>query len=102
MKIAVIKTGGKQYTVAEKAKLQVEKLAGEVGATLDLNEILLVADGKEVSVGKPNVKAAVSATIVTQGREAKVHVVKFKNKTRYHKNVGHRQPFTEIQITKIA
>jgi large subunit ribosomal protein L21 len=103
-KLAVIKTGGKQYLVREGAKLKVEKLLGEVNATIKFNEILMLADEKTmaVEVGKPMIKGAeVSAKIIEQGRAKKIRVVHYKPKTRQHKVYGHRQPFTKIQIEKI-
>ncbi|MFA5359063.1 MAG: 50S ribosomal protein L21 [Patescibacteria group bacterium] len=102
MKIAVIKTGGKQYTVAAKDKVKIEKINAKQGDNFEFNDVLLVADGDDVKVGKPVVSGAkVIAKIVKQGRAEKVSVVKYKRKTRYRKNVGHRQSFTEIQIEKI-
>lgn len=101
---AVITTGGKQYLVTEGQKLKVEKLDLEPGATLAL-DCLLVSDdsGDSVKVGTPLVPGGkVTATVVTQGRNDKISVVKYKRKVRYRRNVGHRQPFTEIQIETIA
>lgn len=104
-KLAVIKTGGKQYLVREGIVLKIEKLIGEVGSTIKFNEILMLADEKTlaVNVGKPKVKdAEVSAKILEQGRAKKIRVVHYKPKTREHKVYGHRQPFTKIQIEKIS
>lgn len=102
-KIAVIKTGGKQYKVSEGQTLKIEKLAEEVGAAVKF-EALLVADaeGQAVEIGKPSLGLKVEGKIVEQGRADKVAVVKYKNKTRYKRNVGHRQPFSKVEITKIA
>jgi len=102
--IAVIKTGGKQYTVKEGLKLQIEKLDLEVGKPITFNA-LLVADeeGKDVKVGTPDVSGAkVTAKVLETGRAKKVEIIKFKRKVRYRRNVGHRQPFTLIQIEKIT
>jgi large subunit ribosomal protein L21 len=102
--IAVIKTGGKQYTVKEGQKLQVEKLELEDGKIIEF-EPLLVADeeGKDVKVGAPTVSGAkVTAKVLETGRDKKVSVIKYKRKVRYRRNVGHRQPFTKIQIEKIS
>ena len=100
-KFAIIKTGGKQYKVAEGDKLKVEKLSGEAGSKVSFDEVLLVADG-EVEVGSPRVTGArVEGTILQQGRAKKVRVVKYKAKTRYRTVHGHRQPFTEVKIEKI-
>ncbi len=101
---AVIATGGKQYVVKEGQTLNVEKLDKEAGSSVEL-EVLMVADegGKEVKVGTPNVSGAkVTAKVVEQGRAKKVRIVKYKPKSRYTRVNGHRQPFTKIQIEKIA
>ncbi len=101
---AIIVTGGKQYLVTEGQKLQVEKLELAVGDTLKL-DTLLVSDesGEAVKVGTPLVPGGqVVAKVVAQDRADKVSVIKYKRKVRYRRNVGHRQPFTEILIEKIA
>lgn len=102
-KIAVIKTGGKQYKVKEGQALSVEKLLNEVGTNVKL-ETLMVADeeGKDISWGEPSLGERVEAKVLEHGKGDKVNVVKFKNKVRYQKNVGHRQPFTKLEITSIA
>ncbi len=103
--IAVIKTGGKQYKVSPKEKIKVEKLEGEEGSNIILDQILLVSseDGKEISIGDPIVKGAkVEAKIIKQGRTKKVEVLKYKPKRRYKKRGTHRQPFTEIEIENIV
>ncbi|MDO8592761.1 MAG: 50S ribosomal protein L21 [bacterium] len=100
MKIAIIKTGGKQYKVAEGQSLKIEKIAAEAGAILKF-PALLKADGENLELGKPALGEIVEGKILEQGRAKKVHVIKFKNKTRYKKNVGHRQPYTKVEITKI-
>ena len=100
MKIAVIKTGGKQYKVAQGQNLRIEKIDAEVGAVLKF-QTLLVAEEENIQLGKPLLGEVVEGKILEQGKAKKVSVVKFKNKTRYKKNVGHRQPFTKIEITKI-
>ncbi|MBI5621385.1 50S ribosomal protein L21 [Candidatus Falkowbacteria bacterium] len=103
MKIAVIKTGGKQYTVAEKTRLKVEKLPGAEGQKVEFDEVLLVADGETVTVGAPTVSGAkVIGTIVKQARAPKIDVVKYKAKIRYHKKTGHRQRYTEVTVDSIA
>lgn len=101
--LAVIKTGGKQYIVTPGQKLKVEKLAGEEGAAIKFEEILLVeGDDKKVSVGQPVVAgAAVSAKIVAQTKGPKVVAYKYKAKKRYHLKKGHRQQLTEVEITGI-
>lgn len=103
--IAVIKTGGKQYKVAEGDVLRVELLEAEEGKPFTFDEVLLVAkeDGSTLNVGTPFLEGvSVAATIVTHGRAKKVEVAKFKNKTRYYKRAGHRQPYTEVKIEKIG
>lgn len=102
-KIAVIKTGGKQYKVSEGQSLNVEKLEAEIGSNVKLEALLVAAaDGKEVNVGQPTLGETVDAKILEHGKAKKVSVVKFKSKVHYKKNVGHRQPFTKIEIVKIA
>ena len=100
---AVIKTGGKQYLVKEGESLKVEKLAGDVGSTIDF-EVLLVSDeeGANVRVGKPLLSDKVVGTIAEHGRSKKVDVVKYKPKIRYKKRMGHRQAFTKVSIGKVA
>ncbi len=98
---AVIKTGGKQYKVAEGDVLRVEKLESRYGDVV-FDDVLLVVNG-EVKLGKPVVSGAkVSAKVLEEGKGEKKMVFKFKSKTRQHKKKGHRQPYTKIQITKIT
>lgn len=100
---AVIKTGGKQYRVAEGDTLKVEKLDAEEGATVELDNVLLIADGADVKVGKPTVEGAkVSATVKSHGRGKKVEIIKFRRRKHHRKQMGHRQSYTELQITGIA
>ncbi|MFA5106829.1 MAG: 50S ribosomal protein L21 [Patescibacteria group bacterium] len=102
---AVIKTGGKQYLVKEKTRLSVEKLIANEGEILTLTQVLMLADetGKTVTVGKPTVSGAtVTAKVLKQGKLPKVTVIKYKAKVRYRRKRGHRQPFTELEITKIS
>jgi large subunit ribosomal protein L21 len=99
---AVIETGGKQYLVEPQQTIQVEKLPAKVGDAVSFDKVLLVADGKDVKVGKPYVPgAAVAGKVVKQGREKKVIVFKYHSKTRYRRKKGHRQQFTEVEITTI-
>jgi len=100
MKIAVIKAGGKQYKVAEGQSVKLEKIDKEIGAEVNL-ETLLVASGGDVEIGRPSLGEKVAAKIVEHGKGEKVNVVKFKNKVRYKRNIGHRQPFTKVEILKI-
>jgi large subunit ribosomal protein L21 len=99
---AVIQTGGKQYRVAQGDRLRVEKLAGDVGAAVTFDKVLLVG-GDSVKVGTPLVAGAkVSAEIVAQGRDKKVIVFKFRRRKNYRRKQGHRQPFTELKITGVS
>ena len=100
---AVVATGGKQYKVSEGDILRVEKLAGEVGQSISLDRVLMVADGEEIKIGKPVVEnAVVNASIVEQGKNKKVLVFKYKRRKRYRKMQGHRQLFTAIKIENIV
>ena len=100
--LAVIKTGGKQYIVKPGQKLKVEKIDGEEGKVVTFSDVLLVEKGDKVEVGQPNVaEAAVQAKIVKQGKGEKVIAYKYKAKKRYHRKIGHRQLFTEVEITAI-
>ncbi|MFA6533672.1 MAG: 50S ribosomal protein L21 [Patescibacteria group bacterium] len=103
MKMAVIKTGGKQYLVAPKDKIKVEKLPGDVSSDVVFSEVLMTADGDKAEVGKPYLAGVkVTGKIVRQAREPKVTVIKYKAKTRYRRKVGHRHAFTEVEIGAIA
>ena len=99
---AVIKSGGKQYRVAAESTLRVEKLPGDVGASVDLTEVLMVVDGDRVEVGRPILEGVkVEAEITAHGRGPKLRIVKFKRRKHYRKQMGHRQDFTEITIRSI-
>jgi len=100
---AVIKTGGKQYRVAKGDKLKVEKLPVEAGTSVDLNEVLMVGDGEKVSIGAPLLKGGkVTATVVGPGRHKKVEIIKFHRRKHHQKRTGHRQYYTELEITAIS
>ncbi len=100
---AVIKTGGKQYRVEEGDRLRVEKLAGNVGDSVTLGEVLLVGRGDGVKVGNPLVGGAkVEAKLVAQGRSPKIIIFKFRRRKNYRRKTGHRQPFTALEITGIS
>jgi len=104
-KIAVIKTGGKQYVVAEGDVLKVEKIkdAPEVGTKFSLGDVLLIDDGKETTVGTPEVKGKkVTAEVLEHGRHDKVTVIKYRAKSRYFKKNGHKQPYLKVRISEIA
>jgi len=100
---AVIKTGGKQYKVTEGQTLKVEKLPVDEGGSVELDEVLMIADGDDVKVGSPFIDGGkVSATVKSQGRGKKIEIIKFRRRKHYRKQQGHRQSFTEIQIDKIS
>ena len=100
---AVIQTGGKQYRVSEGDTLKVEKLAAEAGADIEIDQVLMVADGDSVTVGRPYVAGSkVTATVKAHGRHAKVRIIKFRRRKHHLKRQGHRQWFTELQITGIS
>ncbi len=100
--LAVIKTGGKQYLVQPGDKIKIEKINEEENKEVTFKEVLLVEKNKKLEIGAPLVKGAfVVGKILGQGKDKKVIVFKYKPKTRYKKKTGHRQPFTEVEITKI-
>ena len=100
---AVIKTGGKQYRVQSGEKLKIELLTAEVGAEVNLDQVLMVADGEAISVGRPMLAGAnVTATVLAHGRHAKVKIFKMRRRKHYQKHQGHRQGFTEVQINTIT
>lgn len=99
---AVIKTGGKQYRVATGDKIFVEKLPGNVGDAISLDQVLLLG-GDAIKLGKPLVAGAkVAAKILEHGRGEKVIIFKFRRRKNYRRKTGHRQPFTTLQITDIT
>ena len=100
---AVIQTGGKQYRVSEGDVLRVEKLGVEAGATVELDKVLMIADGDDVRVGAPYIDGGkVTATVKSQGRGKKVKILKFKRRKHHLKRQGHRQSYTELEITGIG
>jgi large subunit ribosomal protein L21 len=102
MMFAVIRTGGKQYKVAQDDVIAVEKLAGEPGAVVEFDEVLMIAEDAEVATGAPLVAGAtVSATVVEQSRAAKIIVFKKKRRHNYRRKRGHRQYQTVLRITAI-
>jgi large subunit ribosomal protein L21 len=102
MSYAVIKTGGKQYSVREGQTLLVERLTGEEGSTLELQPLLVAGDGDAVFSGDALAKATVKAEIVGHERGPKLRVFKFKPKRGYRRRTGHRQDLTRIRITGIG
>ena len=100
---AVIVTGGKQYTVAEGDILYIEKLNAEAETTVKFEQVLAVLDGENTKVGTPTVEGAcVEATVVKNGKGKKIHILRYKPKKGEKKKIGHRQPYTKVEITKIA
>ena len=100
---AIIVTGGKQYTVAEGDILFVEKLGVEAEEVVKFDQVLAVLDGENTKFGTPVVEgAAVEAKVVKNGKGKKIHVLKYKAKKNEKKKIGHRQPYTKVEITKIA
>ncbi len=105
MEVAVIKTGGKQYVVSKGDSIVIEKLPGDLkaGDTVVFDEVLLVDNGSDTTIGAPSIKGAeVKGTVVLAGRDKKVDVVKYKPKSRYFKRRGHRQPFLKVKIDSIS
>ncbi|MBT8041293.1 MAG: 50S ribosomal protein L21 [Xanthomonadales bacterium] len=99
---AVFKTGGKQYRAATGDVIKVEKIEAEKGSTVELDQVLMVGEGEDVKIGAPFLDGGkVTAKIVDHGRGDKIKVVKFKRRKNYHRTMGHRQYFTQIEITGI-
>ena len=100
---AVIVTGGKQYTVAEGDVLYIEKLNAEADEVVKFDQVLAVLDGENTKIGAPVVEGAVvEAKVVKNGKGKKIDVIKYKPKKGEKKHIGHRQPYTKVEITKIA
>lgn len=100
---AVIKTGGKQYRVTAGEKLKIEQIPADVGSEVMIDQILMVADGENISVGQPLVTGAVvKATVLSHGRHEKVRIFKMRRRKHYQKRQGHRQNYTEIRIETIS
>jgi large subunit ribosomal protein L21 len=104
MKFAVISTGGKQYKVAEGDSVKVEKISDtlKVGDAVVFDQVLLVDDGTTTKIGTPTVAGAKVEAVLTEiGRAKKVIVIKYKQKSRYFKKNGHRQPYSKVEIKKV-
>lgn len=99
---AVIKTGGKQYRVSVGDKLKVESLAVEAGDKVTLDQVLMIGDGDNVQVGTPTLDSTVEATVLSNGRGKKLRIVKFRRRQNSRTRTGHRQNYTELEITKIG
>lgn len=99
---AVIVSGGKQYRVQEGDTLKLETLPAEVGATVDFDKILMVGEGDKVKVGRPHLSGSkVAGTVISHGRHKKIHILKFRRRKHHMKRQGHRQNYTEVEITQI-
>jgi large subunit ribosomal protein L21 len=100
---AVIATGGKQYRVEKGAVLRIEKLEGEPGSTVEFGEVLLIADGDDVRLGKPQLQGGkVTATIEKHAKGDKVTIVKFRRRKHYLRQKTHRQQYTQVRVTDIS
>ena len=100
---AVIKTGGKQYRVVTGEKIKVEQIPADVGAEITLGEVLMVGEGESVSIGAPLLAGAkVTAKVIAHGRGPKIKIFKMRRRKHYQKHQGHRQNYTEIEISGIA
>ncbi len=99
--MAVIKTGGKQYIVKPGQKLKVEKLPAQTGEVVKF-DTLMIAENDKVNLGKPSLGEIVEGKVFEHGKSEKISVIKYKRKTRYRRNVGHRQPYTKVEIVKIG
>ena len=99
---AIIKTGGKQYKVAEGSEIIIEKLDAEEGSSVTFEEVLAVGEGEEIKFGRPIVEGAkVTGSVVKVGKGPKIRIFKYRHKTNYRRRQGHRQPFTKVKIEKI-
>lgn len=100
---AVIATGGKQYLVHKGDQIQVEKLGLDPGKEIEFDQVLLLADGEEVSIGTPYIEGSkVTAEVQKNARAKKIDVIKFKRRKQYMKRMGHRQHYTQVTITDIS
>lgn len=100
---AVISTGGKQYKLAQGDVCRVEKLDAEEGATVEMDKVLMIADGDDINIGAPFVDGGkVTATVKSHGRAKKVEIMKFRRRKHHQKRTGHRQYYTEIEVTGIS
>jgi large subunit ribosomal protein L21 len=100
---AVIKTGGKQYRVSQGDTLRLETLDGSAGDSIEFDQVLMVGEGADVKIGTPLVDGGkVTATIKSQGRGKKVEIIKFRRRKHHMKRMGHRQNYTEVEITGVS
>ena len=102
MKYAIVEDGGKQYRAVEGGTIEVDRFPSDVGDQIDLDRVLLVTDGSEVTIGTPTIPGArVQATILAQVKGPKIVVFKYKPKIRYRVKKGHRQQYTRLKIDAI-
>ena len=100
---AVIKTGGKQYRVKVGDVLKFEELCAEVGSSIDFTEVLMIADGDQITCGGPFIaSASVQASVIEHGRHKKIRIIKFRRRKHHMKQMGHRQNYTQVKITAIS
>ena len=100
---AVIKTGGKQYRVTVGEKLKVEQIPADIDSQLDLDQVLMIADGDDVTIGNPVIAGAkVTVSVVSHGRGDKIRIFKIRRRKQYQKHQGHRQNYTEIRVDAIS
>ena len=100
---AVIATGGKQYLVHKGDQIKVEKLGLDPGKTIEFDQVLLLADGEDVSIGAPYIEGGkVTAEVQENARARKIDIIKFKRRKQYMKHMGHRQHYTQVKITDIS
>jgi large subunit ribosomal protein L21 len=100
---AIIKTGGKQYRVESGLKLKIEQIPADIGSEVVIDQVLLISDGENISMGKPVLSgASVTATVLKQGRHDKIRIFKMRRRKHYQKHQGHRQNYTEIEIKAIS
>ena len=98
---AIIETGGKQYRVEAGQKIKVEKLPAKTGDSVTFDKVLLVANDDKVEIGTPYLKETIEAKLVAEGRHEKRVIFRYHSKTRYRKKKGHRQHFSEVEISKV-
>jgi large subunit ribosomal protein L21 len=99
---AVILSGGKQYRVEQGQTLKLESLPGEVGSSIHFDQVLMIGEGSDITVGKPYVTGCkVMADIISHGRHSKIHIIKFRRRKHHEKWQGHRQNYTEVEIKEI-
>ena len=99
---AVIESGGKQYRVAVGDRLRLETLPADEGSTVEFDKVLAVGSDENIEIGTPHLTTSVTGKVVAHGRGDKIRVIKFKRRQNYRRTIGHRQNFTEVEITAIG